>query len=190
MTIKFQITFKEWLEWRRKSLSTFNLALLQLAEVVWLPLLLLLVISLLLTTLSLVDKGPAFTKIFPSWTFLVILVLLASARIVISFSPTLTTPAVKRDWQDTIRGLSIRISFTENGFEYEDGKSAYNPSWSEVAQMYQTKRLFILCSDEECALMVPKRAFASKEQFEEFRRLTYRKIVTEREGERRELLQR
>jgi hypothetical protein len=62
------------------------------------------------------------------------------------------------------------------------GASTYKPTWAEVASVFQTKQFLMFCDDAEYVLVIPKRAFTSKKQLEEFLKLAYQKTVLERSG--------
>jgi len=73
---------------------------------------------------------------------------------------------------------------TETGFQYVAGPSTYEPTWSEVASVFQSKCLLIFCDEEEgYALLIPKRAFVSEKELEEFVNIAYQKTVLERNAD-------
>jgi hypothetical protein len=182
LIIEFQLTFKEWLEWKRKNLSPRRLSLLKVAEMSWLPLALLLALSVTLVSLRFVNVAPTISSKFPEWLPIVILVLLATARIYLSLFSNLRRRVLKKEWQSNIANLKCKVELTENGLDYVSGTSTYKPTWPEVASVFQTKQLLILCDDGEFVLLIPKRAFPSKKQLEEFLELAYQKTVIERNG--------
>jgi hypothetical protein len=89
---------------------------------------------------------------------------------------------VKEEWQSQIANLKCRVELTENGFDYVSGSSTYKPTWPEVTSVFQTKQLLMFCDDGEYVLLIPKTAFPSKKQSEEFLELAYQKTVVERNG--------
>jgi hypothetical protein len=180
MKIEFQFTLGEWLEWKRKNQSPVSLWFLRLAEALWLPLLFLLALSVIAVSLRVLKVNAALTNMIPDWLPLVILVLLASARIYLSFFSKLRRGVLKKHWRSKVAGLKCKVELTENGFDYEAGSSIYKPTWPEVASVFQTKRLLMFCDDGDYVLLIPKRAFQSKEELEEFLELAYQKTVVER----------
>ncbi len=180
MKIEFQFTLVEWLEWKRKNQSPVSLWFLMLAEALWLPFSFLLALSVIAVSLRLLKVNLSLTNLIPDWLPLVVLVLLASARIYLSLFPKLRRRVLKKEWRREIAGLKCKVELTENGFDYESGSSIYKPTWPEVASVFQTKRLLMFCDDRDYVLLIPKRAFPSKEQLEEFLELAYQKTVVER----------
>lgn len=180
MIIEFQITLNEWMEWKRKNLSPLRLFLLKVAETLWLPLSLLLALSVILVSLRFVKAAPTISSEVPEWLPIAVVALLALARIYLSLFPKLRTPALKKEWQSEVADLKCKIQLTENGFDYVSGASTYKPTWPEVTSVFQTKQLLMFCDDGEYALLIPKRAFTSKKQLEEFLELAYEKTVLER----------
>ena len=80
--------------------------------------------------------------------------------------------------------LNCAVELTETGFRYVAGPSTFQPSWPEVGSVYQSERLFIFCAeDDEYALFIPKRAFVSEKQLQEFLEIAYQKTVLERNAE-------
>ena len=182
MKIEFQFTLGEWLEWKRKNQSPVSLLFLRLAEALWLPLLFLLALSVIAVSLRVLKVNASLTNMIPDWLPLVILVFLASARIYLSLFSKLRRGVLKKDWRSEVAGLKCKVELTENGFDYEAGPSIYKPTWPEVASVFQTNRLLMICDDRDYVLLIPKRAFPSKEQLEEFLGLAYQKRVVERNG--------
>jgi hypothetical protein len=91
------------------------------------------------------------------------------------------TRLAKNEWKKTLAGLDCTVELTETGFLYVAGPSTYRPSWSEVGTVFQSEHLLIFCdNDDDYALLIPERAFVSKEQLEEFLAIAYQKTVVER----------
>src|SRR5262249_18398426 len=84
------------------------------------------------------------------------------------------------EWLNEIADQTITVALNPNGFDYLCERFSCKPTWDEVASVYQTKRLLMLCDSETYVLLIPKRAFASKQQLDEFLELAYQKTVTER----------
>jgi YcxB-like protein len=89
---------------------------------------------------------------------------------------------LKQEWQSQIANLKCQVELTENGFNYVSGFSIYKPTWPEVISVYQTKQLLMFCNDGEYVLLIPKRAFPSTKQLEQFLELAYQKTAVERNG--------
>ena len=139
--IEFQFTFGEWLEWKRKNQSPVSLWFLRLAEALWLPLSFLLALSVVAVSLRVLKVNTSLVNMIPDWLPLVILVLLASARIYLSLFSKIRRGVLKKDWRSEVAGMKCKVELTENGFDYEAGSSIYKPTWPEVASVFQTKRL-------------------------------------------------
>lgn len=182
MKIEFQLTLPEWLEWKRKNQSPVSLWFLNMTEAAWLPLSFLLVLSCIVVSMRFVTAPTTLLSEIPDWLPIAILVLLAAARIYLSLFPNLRKGVLKKEWQSEIANLKCKVELTQNGFDYELGSSSYKPTWPEVASVFQTKRLLMFCDDDDSVLLIPKRAFPSKEQLEEFLELAYQKTVVDRNG--------
>lgn len=180
MTIEFQLTVDEWVEWKRKNLTPLRLLFLKVAEQTWLPLSLLLTLSVILVSLRFLDVVSPFASQVPAWLPIAMLALLGLTRIYLSLFPKLRKRELKKEWRSEIANLKCKVQLTENGFNYHSGELTYEPTWREVASVFQTKQLLIFCDDGEYALLIPKRAFTSKKQFEEFLQLAYEKTILER----------
>jgi hypothetical protein len=182
MILEFQFTLNEWLEWKRKNISPLHLFLLKVAENSWIPLSLLLGLSVILVSLRFAKVASTISSEVPEWLPIVVLVLLALARIYLSRFSNLRTRVLKKEWHSEIADLKCKVRLTEGGFDYVSGASTYKPTWPEVAAVFQTKQLLMFCDDAEYVLVIPKRAFTSKKQLEEFLELAYQKTVLERSG--------
>jgi len=182
MKIEFQLTLDEWLEWKRKNQSAVGLWFLKLAEAAWMPLSFLLALSGIVVSLRFVRVATPLSSEIPDWLPIAILVLLASARIYLSLFSNLRRRVLRREWQSQIANLTCKVELTESGFDYVSGSSTYKPTWPEVTSVFQTKQLLMFCDDGEYVLLIPKRAFPSKKQLDEFLELAYQKTVVERNG--------
>lgn len=180
MKIEFQFTLDEWLEWKRKNQSPVSLWFLKFAEVAWLPLSFLLALSVMLVSLKLMRVAAPLSNKIPDWLPIVILVLLAGARIYLSLFSNLRSRVLRKEWQSQIANLKCKVELTENGFDYESGAQTFKPTWPEVISVFQTKRLLMFCDDRDYVLLIPKRAFPSQEDLEEFLELAYQKTIVER----------
>jgi hypothetical protein len=87
---------------------------------------------------------------------------------------------LKKEWLNEIADQTITVELNPNGFDYLSEKLSCKPTWDEVASVYQTKRLLMLCDSGTYVLLISKRAFASKQQLDEFLELAYQKTVAER----------
>ena len=77
--------------------------------------------------------------------------------------------------------LNCRVELTETGFQYIAGPSRYQPTWLKVGSVFQSENLLIFCDDDDdYALLIPKRAFGSEKQLQEFVDIAYQKTVLER----------
>jgi hypothetical protein len=182
LKIEFQITLHDWLEFKRKEQSPFRLWLLQLADSSWLPLSFLLAGSVLLfsLTLSRVVSIP-----FPAWPTFAILVLLALCRVYLSVPSIKATRLAKKEWKEKLANINCMVELTGTGFQYVAGPSTYQPTWPEVGSVFQSESLLMFCDkDDEYTLLIPKRAFVSEEQLQEFLEIAYQKTVLERNGDR------
>jgi hypothetical protein len=81
-------------------------------------------------------------------------------------------------------GLGCTVELTESGFLYVAGPSIHQVSWSEIGSVFQSESLLIFChEDDEDALFIPKRAFGSEEELQEFVKLAYQKTVLEKNAD-------
>ena len=172
MRIEFQFTLAEWLEWKRGILSKQRLALLTLAETSLIPLIITCAITIVLASLRYV----------PGWLPTVILSLIALGQIYLSGLSRFRRRPLKKEWLNEISDQTITVELNPNGFDYLCEKFSCKPTWDEVASVYQTKRLLMLCDSDTYVLLIPKRAFASKQQLDEFLELAYQKTVAERQA--------
>jgi hypothetical protein len=181
LKIEFQVTLYDWLEFRRKEQSAFRLWLLQLAGSSWLPLTLLLAASVLLLSLTLLT---VVSISFPAWPPFAILVLLALCRVYLSEPSIKATLLAKKEWKEKLANLNCSVELTETGFQYVAGPSTYQPTWPDVSSVFQSESLLIFCNEaDENALLIPKRAFVSEDQLEEFVKIAYQKTVLERNAD-------
>jgi hypothetical protein len=181
LKIEFQITLYDWLEFRRQEQSAFRLWLLQLADSSWLPLSFLLAVSVLLLSLTL---SRVVSISFPAWLLFAILVLLALCRVYLSAPSIKATRVAKKEWREKLANLSCTLELTETGFLYVAGPSTYQPTWPEVGSVFQSESLLMFChEDDEHTLLIPKRAFVSEKQLQEFLEIAYQKTVLERNGD-------
>ena len=180
LQIQFRIPLNDWLEFRRKEQSSFQLWLLQLADIAWLPLSVLLAVTVLIASLTL---SKAVNIALPAWLPLPVLVLLALCRIYISVPSIKATLSAKKEWKTKMADVSCTVELTETGFQYVAGSSIYQPTWAEINSVFQSERLLIFCDDDdEYALFIPKRAFVSEKQLQEFLKLAYQKTVLDRKA--------
>ena len=179
MSIEFQISFAEWLEWKRGGLSKFRLAVLRIAEAAWIPLCFLCAVSVVVSVLQVLNPALVASRFVPGWLPIPILVMMAAVQIFLSTVPTMRRSAVKKDWLAEVANEHIKVELTETGFEYVSEKAAHSPLWSEVAEVFQSKSLLMFCDADHYTLLIPKRAF-SAEQLREFLKVAYQKTVTER----------
>jgi hypothetical protein len=175
--LEFQITLTDWLEFRRREQSAFRLLLLRLADRSTLPLSCLLAASVLLVFLT---RLGTINLSFPEWPPLALLVLLALCRIYLSVPSITNTRVAMKEWQKKLANLNCTFELTEEGFQIVSGPTTYQPTWPEVISVFQSENLLIFCDDAEYALLIPKRAFNSEEQLEEFVDLAYQKTVLDR----------
>jgi hypothetical protein len=171
MRIEFQFTLAEWLEWKRGILSKQRLALLTLAETSLIPLIITCAITIVLASLRYV----------PGWLPTAIVSLIALGQIYLSRLSRFRRRPLKQEWLNEIADQTITVEMNPNGFDYLCEIFSCKPTWDEVASVYQTKRLILLCDSESYLLLIPKRAFASKQQLDEFLELAYQKTVAERQ---------
>jgi hypothetical protein len=181
LKIEFQITLHDWLEFKRKDQSAFRLWLLRLAVSSWVPLSFLLAASVLLFSVTLLR---VVSSSFPAWPTLAILVLLALCRVYLSVPSIKATRLAKKEWKEKLANLNCSVELTEIGFQYVAGPSTYQPTWNDVASVFQSESLLIFCNEaDEYALLIPKRAFVSEDQLEEFVKIAYQKTVLERNAD-------
>jgi hypothetical protein len=178
LQIRFRVSLNDWLEFRRREQPAFRLWLLHLADLSWLPLLFLLAVSVLLVSLTFLS---AVNVSFPAWLPIPILGLLALSRVYLSVPSIEATRSATREWKEKMASLNRIVDLTETGFQYIAGPSTYQPTWLEVGSMSQSKNLLIFCDDDdEYALLIPKRAFGSEKQLQQFVDIAYQKTVIER----------
>ena len=94
---------------------------------------------------------------------------------------------MKEAWLNEIADQTITVETNPDGFDYVSNKVSYKATWNEVASVYQTKHLLMLCdsdagSSDTYVLIIPKHAFASKQQLNEFLDLAYQKTVADRQA--------
>jgi hypothetical protein len=118
----------------------------------------------------------------PGWFPIVILALIALGQIYLSAFPRFRRVALKREWLNEIAAQKYTVELNEDGFDYFSHNVSYKPTWKEVASVYQTKHLLMFCDASTNVLFIPKRAFASKQQLDEFLKLAYQKTVSERQA--------
>lgn len=170
MRIDFQLSLDEWIEWKRANLSRNRVMVLRLAERSVIPL----AILAALTTFF------AWLRHVPGWLPIVIIALIGVGQIFLSTVPGFRKTALKKEWLHDFAQQRFTVETNEYGFNYFSARGSYKPTWDEVAAVYQTKHLLIFCNDDTYVLLIPKRAFASKKQLDEFIELAYQKTVTER----------
>ena len=170
MRIDFQLSLDEWIEWKRANLSRSRFVLLRIAETSVIPLGILCALTILFVWLRYV----------PGWLPIVILALIALGQIYLSAFPRFRRATLKKEWLNEIETQKYTVELNEDGFDYFSTNVSYKPTWKEVASVYQTKHLLMFCDADTNVLFIPKRAFASKEQLDEFLKLAYQKTVSER----------
>jgi hypothetical protein len=180
LKINFQITLRDWLEFKWQEQSSFRLWLLQLADNSWVLLSVLLAASVLLLSLTLSKIGGIS---FPAWPPFAILVLLALCRIYLSVPSIKRTRLAKKEWKEKLANVNCTVQLTETGFQYVAGPTTYQPIWTEVASVFQSRSLLMFCDDGEYTLLIPKRAFVSEKQLQEFLEIAYQKTVLERDAD-------
>ncbi len=146
--------------------------LLRIAETSLIPLGILCAVTIFLVWLRYV----------PGWLPIVLLALIALGQIYLSTVARFRKRALKKEWLDEIAAQKYTVELNENGFDYFSTNVSYKPTWNEVGSVYQTKRLLMFCDAETYVLLIPKRAFASKQQLDEFLKLAYQKTVSERQA--------
>ncbi|MEN3327085.1 MAG: hypothetical protein V7638_1892 [Acidobacteriota bacterium] len=174
LKIQFQITLADWLEFKRREQTAFRLWLLHLADVLWVPMLVLLAVSILLV----------FSTSLPAWLPIPILVLVAASHVYRLLPANSATRKAEREWKRELADVDCTVELSDNGFQYIAGSSTYNATWAEVSSVFQSEHLLIFCDDEIAyALLIPKRSFTSEKQLQEFREIAYQKTVSEKSGE-------
>lgn len=176
MRIEFQLTLADWIEWKRANLSKRWLALLTLAETSLIPLIIVFALTIVL----------AWLRYVPGWLPIVILSLIALGQIYLTGVSRVRRHILKQEWLNEIAYQTITVETNANGFDYSSTRVSYKPTWNEVASVYQTKRLLMFCdsdTSDRYVLLIPKHAFASKQQLDEFLELAYQKTVAERSPE-------
>jgi hypothetical protein len=180
MRIEFQYNFDEWLEWKRASVLALRLAVLQVAEILLIPLSFLLGLGLIMVSLRFLNLATPITGRVPVWLPILILILIAISQIYLSTIPTLRTRVLKKEWQNQMANLEYKLDVTEQGFDSISENLTRKTPWKEISSVFQTKRLLIFCELDNQVLLIPKRAFPSKEQLDEFLELAHQKTVSER----------
>jgi YcxB-like protein len=170
MRIDFQLSLNEWIEWKRANLSRNRFTALRIAEGSVIPLAILTALTFILVWLRYV----------PGWLPIVILGLIGLGQIFLSTVPGFRKRALKKEWLGAFANQRFTVELNENGFDYSSATVSYKPTWNEVASVYQTKHLLMFCDDDTYVLLIPKRAFASKAQLDEFIELAYQRTVSER----------
>jgi hypothetical protein len=91
------------------------------------------------------------------------------------------TRSAKKEWKEKMANVNCIVELTETGLQYVAGPTTYQPTWPEVGSVFQSENLLIFCDqDDEYALLIPKRAFGSEKQLQEFVDIAYQKTVLER----------
>ena len=172
MRIDFQFSLNEWIEWKRANLSRTRFVLLRIAETSVIPLGIFCALIILFVWLRYV----------PGWLPIGILALIALGQIYLSAVPRFRRAALKKEWLNEIAAQTYTVELNEDGFDYSSTNVSYKPTWKEVASVYQTKHFLMFCDADTYVLLIPKRAFASKQQMDEFLKLAYQKTVSERQA--------
>src|SRR5690349_9050398 len=180
LKIDFQITLHDWLEFRRREQPAFQLLLLRFADSVWLPLTVLLATSLVLVLLILSNAAHVS---FPLWVPIVILILLATCRVYLfgaqDESYTTSKEGMERNAGESRllgRGLRRRLPRCRWSFDL-------STEMGRTPSVFQSESLLIFCDEGmERALLIPKRAFISEQQFKEFLDLIYQRTVLDQKG--------
>ncbi len=181
MRIEFRYNFGEWLEWRRASIHSTHLNILQTAEALLMPLYFLCGLSIICSLLPLFNPGTRLSEYVPGWLPIPILILIAVLHVYLARNPGLRRKAVKKEWQEALANRNYQLDFTDVGFDYTSGTSTRAIPWDEIASVFQTRQLIILRESNDEVFLVPKRAFASSEQLDELLELAHRKTVSDRE---------
>ena len=178
MKIKFQLTLADWIEWRRANLSRQRLAFLVLAETSLIPLIIICALTIFL----------AWFRFVPDWLAIAILSLIALGQIYLSGLSRSRRRRLKQEWLKEIADQTITVETNPDGFDYFSNQFSHKPTWKEVTSVYQTKRLLMFCdsnpsdTSDTYVLLIPKHAFESKQQLDEFLELAYQKTVTARQA--------
>ena len=172
MRIEFQLSLNEWIEWKRANLSRNRFVLIRIAESSVIPLAILCALTIFLVWLRYV----------PGWLPIVLIALIALGQIYLSTVSRFRKRALRKEWLNEIAAQKYTVELNENGFDYFSTNVSYKPSWNEVASVYQTKHLLMFCDADTYVLLIPKRAFASNQQLDEFLKLAYQKTVSERQA--------
>jgi cell division protein FtsW (lipid II flippase) len=175
MRIEFQLTLADWIEWKRANLSKQRLAFLILAETSLIPLIVICALTIVL----------AWLRYVPGWLPIVILSLIALGQIYLSGLSRFRRRHLKEEWLNESGDQTITVETNPDGFDYFSNRVSYKPTWNEVASVYQTKRLLMFCDSDTSdtyVLLIPKHAFASKQQLNEFLDLAYQKTVADRQA--------
>jgi hypothetical protein len=118
----------------------------------------------------------------PGWVVIAILAVIALDQIYLSTVPSrFRKGTLKKEWLSEIANRTYTVQLNDDGFDYSSTDSSYKPTWNEVASVYQTKRLLMFCDSDTYVLLIPKHAFGSKQQLDEFLELAYQKTVAERQ---------
>jgi hypothetical protein len=172
MRIDFQFTLNDWIEWKRANLSKPRLLFLRLVETYVVPLIIAGVLTFVLSWL----------RYIPGWSPIVVLVLIAVGQIHLSMNSRFGRRALRNEWLTEIADQKVTVELNDNGFDYVSEKLTAKPTWDEVASVYQTKHLLMFCSADKYVLLIPKRAFRSKKQLEDFLEVAYKKTVLDRQA--------
>lgn len=132
---------------------------------------------LLLFLLSLLDDKPiVFTVLFllfPTVWFLFFPIIL--------FNPYFSNPIKsyfrERDWKNLVylhQPMSVEV--TEEMLKFKSSNFERSVEWQFYIQAVETNQLFIFYEANPSFYMIPKRAFSSDQQVEEFRELVLTKI--------------
>lgn len=173
MRIEFQLTLTDWLEWKRASLSQQRLAFLLLAEGSLIPLIVVFGLTIVL----------AWLRYIPGWVPIVILSLIALGQIYLAGLSRFRVHHLKEEWLREIGEQTITVETNQDGFDYFSNEFSHQPVWNEVASVYQSKRLLMFYNSNTSdgyVLLIPKHAFASKQQLDEFLDLAYQETVANR----------
>ena len=177
LKLQFQITLNDWLEFRRKEQSVLRLWLLRLADGMWVPLWVLLAVSILLVAAMLSHR---VSISLPTWLPIPILSLIAVSHVYRSLPFNSGTLKAKKEWKKVLANVDCTVELTEDGFQNIAGSVTYKPAWSEVGSVFQSEHLLIFChEDGDYALLIPKRSFSSEKQLHEFLELAYQKTGVE-----------
>lgn len=136
--------------------------------------------------LRLANLAPDMTSHISGWLPIPILMLIAGVQIYLSRNPHLRRKLVKEEWQNRVANLKYNLEVTENGIDLTSKDSTDEITWDEITSVFQTKRLLIFCEANHQVLLIPKRAFTSAHQFEEFLELAHQKTVVERNDSARD----